>query len=217
MNTIIKDFQASDLGQSAPFHFAEIGPSAGASVESTRATADQIIAEAHAQAATIRQAAHDEGSAAALEAAARQCDEKLQSHLATLLPAISALSEEIAAAKTAWLAHWERAAIQVAAAIAGRVVRRELSRSPEITLSLVQEALELAAGTSDIQLRMNPLDVASLGPCVEKLVADLGRLGKTQVVADERITAGGCRVDTRFGSIDQQFEAQLARIQQELA
>ena len=30
------------------------------------------------------------------------------------------------------------------------------------------------------------------------------------------ITPGGCRVETRYGAIDQQFEAQLARIEEEL-
>jgi flagellar assembly protein FliH len=37
-----------------------------------------------------------------------------------------------------------------------------------------------------------------------------------RIVADESITAGGCRVDTEFGSLDQQLEAQLARITEEL-
>jgi flagellar biosynthesis/type III secretory pathway protein FliH len=36
------------------------------------------------------------------------------------------------------------------------------------------------------------------------------------VVADPQVSLGGCRVETRFGVIDQQFEAQLARIEQEL-
>jgi len=35
-------------------------------------------------------------------------------------------------------------------------------------------------------------------------------------VADPDITPGGCRVDTQFGSIDQQLETQLARIEEEL-
>ena len=35
-------------------------------------------------------------------------------------------------------------------------------------------------------------------------------------MADPEIARGGCRVETRFGTIDQQFEAQLARIEEEL-
>jgi flagellar biosynthesis/type III secretory pathway protein FliH len=36
------------------------------------------------------------------------------------------------------------------------------------------------------------------------------------LVSDATVTAGGCRVETRFGTIDQQFEAQLARVEEEL-
>ena len=41
-------------------------------------------------------------------------------------------------------------------------------------------------------------------------------LGETQIVADAAISPGGCRVETRFGAIDQTFEAQLARVEEEL-
>ena len=36
------------------------------------------------------------------------------------------------------------------------------------------------------------------------------------IVADPEITTGGCRVETQFGMIDQQFEAKLERIEEEL-
>ncbi|MBW8885281.1 MAG: hypothetical protein JF612_11035 [Planctomycetia bacterium] len=37
-----------------------------------------------------------------------------------------------------------------------------------------------------------------------------------RIVEDSAIAAGGCRVDTEFGSLDQQLEQQLARIAEEL-
>jgi flagellar assembly protein FliH len=97
------------------------------------------------------------------------------------------------------------------------VIRREVKHAPEITLDLVSEALELAAGSAEVQLRMHPDDLAALGRRVDEIAAKLHRLGAVSVVADGAISRGGCRVDTRFGSIDQQFEAQLARIELELA
>ena len=107
-------------------------------------------------------------------------------------------------------------AIRLAVSIASRVIRREVERSPEITLTLVREALELAAGSADIQLRLHPGDLSALGPHVTQLAAELARLGKPEIVADASIEPGGCRIDTRHGAIDQQFAAQLARIEQEL-
>jgi flagellar assembly protein FliH len=141
---------------------------------------------------------------------------RVDEHLSTVVPALSDLVEQMAMAKADWLAHWERTAIHVAAAIAARVVRRELARSPEITLTLVREALELAAGAGDIQLRLHPDDFETLGHHAGRLAGELARLGKVDVVPDPAITKGGCRVDTRFGTIDQRLEAQLARIEEEL-
>ena len=44
----------------------------------------------------------------------------------------------------------------------------------------------------------------------------MSALGDAEVIADAAIGQGGCRVETRFGTIDQQFESQLKRIAEEL-
>ena len=80
----------------------------------------------------------------------------------------------------------------------------------------MREALELAAGEDHLRLHLNPADHETLGPRVTLLIKELSGLATPEVVADPAITRGGCRVETRFGVIDQQFEAQLARIEEEL-
>ena len=104
----------------------------------------------------------------------------------------------------------------MATAIAQRLIRRELTGHPEITLSLLREALELAAGNSQLRIHVHPEDHRTLGKQVEMLVEELSGLADAELVADEEISRGGCRVETRFGTIDQQFEAQLKRIEEEL-
>ena len=37
-----------------------------------------------------------------------------------------------------------------------------------------------------------------------------------EIIAEASVSPGGCRVETRFGTIDQTFEAQLARVEEEL-
>ncbi len=104
----------------------------------------------------------------------------------------------------------------MAGAIAARVIRHELRRQPEITLTLVREALELAAGSPGVRLRLNPDDHKALGAQVRALIDAMSALGDAEVTADAEISPGGCRVETRFGTIDQQFESQLQRIEEEL-
>ena len=119
-------------------------------------------------------------------------------------------------AKHDWLTHWEKSAVHVAAEIAGRLIRGELARQPEIPLKLVREALELAAGSTRLRILLHPKDYQTLSRQVEVLVKELSGLAQAEVVADAGISPGGCRVETAFGQIDQQFEAQLARIEEEL-
>jgi flagellar assembly protein FliH len=41
-------------------------------------------------------------------------------------------------------------------------------------------------------------------------------LAPAEMIADPEISPGGCRIETLHGAIDQQFESQLARIEEEL-
>jgi len=80
----------------------------------------------------------------------------------------------------------------------------------------VLEALELATGSPNVRLHLNPEDHKALGTQVRTLIDAMSGLGAAEVTADAAIGRGGCRVETRFGAIDQQFESQLKRIEEEL-
>ena len=92
----------------------------------------------------------------------------------------------------------------------------ETVESPEITLGLIRESLELATGSCEIQVHLNPADHETLKPQLQLLEAELEKLAPVQFVPDSQVTRGGCRVETKFGTIDQQIEAQAARIEEEL-
>jgi flagellar biosynthesis/type III secretory pathway protein FliH len=216
MSTIIKASGPTPALDAGAFNFDDLGGRAKAYLEEVRRQAAEILAQAQQDAIDIRRRAEEQGQTAALEAAERLCEEKLARQTSTLMPALRDVVSGIHHAQSQWLMHWERTAIHVAAAIASRIIRRELRRTPDVTLALVREALELAAGSAAIQLRMHPDDLESLGKEVESLTSELARLGKPEIVADAQIEKGGCRLDTRMGTIDQQFAAQLARIEEEL-
>jgi flagellar assembly protein FliH len=181
-----------------------------------RAEAAKILAEAREEAARLKQQAEAEGRCEGMAAVERTVAEQLGQELSTLRPALDQAVEEIRRAKQAWLRQWEKGAVHLAAAIAARVIRRELSRTPDVTVALVREALELAAGNAELKIRLNPLDHAALAPQIQMVVRELTPLAQTELVADPHVAQGGCRVETRFGAIDQQLESQLARIEEEL-
>ncbi len=80
----------------------------------------------------------------------------------------------------------------------------------------MREALEMAAGSSQITVRMHPEDHKTLSSQLARFAQETARLATLEIVPDPAITRGGCRLETRHGAIDQQLEAQLARIESEL-
>lgn len=181
-----------------------------------RQEAATILAQAQAQAEQIRRTAMEEGKRAALEATEATLRTRIEQQLQSVVSTLKNAIQEILTARERWQRDWEQNALKLASAIAARICRREVEKVPLITVDLVREALQLAAGNQRVTLRVNPHDFQALKPHIEQMVGQLASVSDTRVIADPNISTGGCRVDTDFGSIDQQFEAQLARILEEL-
>lgn len=216
MSTVIKAADHERGVHGVALNLEDLAHRADGYLQKVRAQAEQIVAQAARDAAALRQAAEAAGRQAAAEAAEKSVEQRLARQLETVLPALRGAIADIERSKHGWLAHWERQAVRLSAAMATRVCRRELTRQPEITVELVREALELAGSGARLRLLIHPDDHAALAPQLERVIGEFGRLAPTELIADARISRGGCRVETEHGAIDQQLEAQLARIEEEL-
>jgi flagellar biosynthesis/type III secretory pathway protein FliH len=221
MATIIRkenahELQAGRAVRRESFNFADMEGRAGEYLETVRQEAGKIVQEAHRDAERIRKQAEVAGRKAAESAIERILDEKVAKRMETLLPALEKVIVQVNDAKGELLRQWERSALQVITAISARVIHRELKREPTIVLDLVAEALRLATGSTDVTLHINPSDYEHMGSQIEQLSKALCRLAPSQIMADPAISAGGCRIETKFGVIDQQIEAQLRRIEEDL-
>jgi flagellar assembly protein FliH len=203
--------------QSVAFSFADLHGQASDYLETVRQEAAKLVQQAHREAEQIRREAEAAGRKAAEAAIERILEEKVAKRMDTIVPALEQLVNQINDAKGKLLGHWEHSGLQVATAIAERIIRRQLDRHPEIALDLIADALRLAAGAAEITLHINPTDHANLGSQIERLSASLCRLAASQIIADPEVSVGGCRVETKFGEIDQQIESQLRRIEEDLA
>lgn len=216
MSTVIKAADPHADMQSVAFNFDDLAAQGEAYLRKIRAQAEQIVAKAAQEAVAIRKTAEAEGRQAAAKAIETLVDQKIGQRLETVLPALRTAIEDIQRTKQGWLGHWENQAIHLAAAMAARVCRRELTQHPEIPLELLRETLALAGGNARLRIALNPDDHAALGGQIQQVIMEFSRLATSEVVADAKITRGGSRVDTDYGVIDQQFETQLARIEEEL-
>lgn len=188
---------------------------------------EALLAQVREQAAAILQNAKQEGETIRAQAAEQGRDDarreaeqtvrnELAAQAATLLPAVESVVHELQLAKEQWKAHWNASVLELAAAIASKVIRRELDKYPVISSDLIAEAVELAAGAEQIQLQLNPADAESLAPIAEQLTGPFRPLGPTMIHPDETVEPGFCRIRTEFGEIDQTLATQLARITEEL-
>lgn len=211
MATILKSKSALPA-EPVVYRFDDVADDARLIIESAQAEAAKLVAQASAEADDIRRRAAQAGQADA-QLAAR---EEMQLRLQTLLPALTQAAEQLTAARQAWLQEWQDQAIHLAVKIAERVVRREIERAPSIPLAYVREALEMCAAAPQVRVLLHPEDAQSLGESAGQIVREIMPAAHCEIVADESVTQGGCRIETRHGEIDQQIETQLKRIEAEL-
>jgi flagellar assembly protein FliH len=216
MPTIIRATDRESAPHTVAFNFDDMTAQANRYLERVRGEAAQIVRRAQEQATAMRGQIRREAEAEGRQAALQAVNQMVGQQMATALPALQKAVEDIRHAKQAWLRHWEQSAVHVAAAMAQRVLRRELTRQPEVTLTLVREALELAAGSTQLRIHLHPDDHRALASQVGALAKEMASVADAELIADPEITPGGCRVETGFGVIDQTFEAQLVRIEEEL-
>ncbi|MDR1291073.1 MAG: hypothetical protein LBK06_07730 [Planctomycetaceae bacterium] len=141
---------------------------------------------------------------------------QLGTQLETLLPAVKKMIERLDNARQSFLQLWEQSAIRFSVLIAERAISRELPNMIDVPLYLIRESLELGTGSASMKVRLNPDDYESLKPQVDLLVDELSVTAQTQIVADGKISRGGCVLETALGVIDNQIESRLKRIEQEL-
>jgi flagellar assembly protein FliH len=220
MSGIIKAGQlqgGADTLQSTAFNFEDISDKANHYLEAVRHQAARILEQAQQRAQQVEQQARQRGLQAAQQDNEQVLQQRLEDRLASLLPAVEEAISQLRQSRQEWLQQWERQTVHLAAAIAQRIVRRELAADPQISLDLVREALELAVGSGSVRLHLSPQDHQALNDQIADLAEKIHNLAPADIVADPQIAAGGCRVVTEFGCIDQRIESQLARIEEELA
>jgi flagellar assembly protein FliH len=219
MATIIKPEMLTASGTAlrhVAYDLTDMAAEADGYLVGVRREAAKIVEQARRDGAAVRQDAEAAGRRAAEEAIDRILDEKVAQQMKTLTPALQAAAQQIRDSQQSWLKQWESAAVELACAIAARLVRGELARRPEISLAWMREALELATGAGEIVIHLNPADHATLERQTAQLAASMHPTAKVRLAADATTSLGGCRVTTEFGTVDMQIEAQLERITQEL-
>jgi flagellar assembly protein FliH len=141
-----------------------------------------------------------QGERAGLEAAGQRGEAMLRRLTETL--------EELTTVRAQMIHRTEQQMVQLAIAIASRVVQREVTLDRDLLVAMARVALDRLGDTANITVRLNPDDFEITG------AARIAQLtgSHVQVAADARISRGGCRVESDLGVLDAGIDAQLSEI-----
>lgn len=151
-------------------------------------------------------AAYERGRAEAAAAAAGEH----QQQIGELTARMETLIQDFQAQVRQDSAQLERQAVELAVAIAGKIMQGAVEINPEYITTVVNEALALAKGAAVRKVRVSPEDMEFIE--VVGIVQHLRNFdGSWQFERDETIKAG-CVVETSAGEIDYQLDHAWERI-----
>lgn len=141
-----------------------------------------------------------QGERAGGEAAAQRGEAMLRRLTETL--------EELTTLREQMIHQTERQMVQLALAIARRIVHREISIDQDLLIAMARVALDRLGESAHVTVRLSPEDFDATS------AVRSGQWTGTHVtvVADARIGRGGCRVESEFGVMDAGVEGQIHEI-----
>jgi flagellar assembly protein FliH len=225
---LLKANDIRGLGSKVAFNFEDLVERGETYLETIRQQVREMLQKAEADVEVVRREAHARGLEQGRQEGLRQAAEQIQKRameiadktsrdgLSTTLPAMKAAVQALVIERDRWLAEWEAIAVRLAAGIAEKLIKRRLELNPDVAHDMIKNALQLAAGTPRITLRLHQDDAALLGEHAADIVRTLAFAGEAEIVSDASLTRGGCVIQTKHGTIDARLETLLERIVSEL-
>ena len=104
--------------------------------------------------------------------------------------------------------------VQLALAVARKIVGREVSLGPEAVTRIIREALTRVEHAGRITIKLNPADLELLTDIKPQLLSGLPEAGRAAFEADEGIARGGCLIETDGGEVDARIERQFQVVEE---
>ena len=185
------------------YDFAQLQPSAPPDPDA----ATRLLALAEAKAEQIRGQAHAEGFAAGHA-------EGVNDGLAAVQAAANALqaaANGILATREEMASGLEHDAVELALAVASKILSGTLEVQPERVLDVIRGALRHIADRRRIAVLVDPEDLEVVTAAIEQVSAQAGGIELCEVQAERRVGRGGAIVRTAEGEVDACVGTQLER------
>ena len=194
--------------RSQPFLYAEAVTAGGRNKTGCATTAGEgdpgaeIIAQREA---TARETGRREG-----EAQARAAGEK---HLAQIRESVTAAIAGFAQERTQYFQQVESEVVQLALAVARKILHREAQLDPLLLAGMVRITLEKIESATQVVLRVHPQQVSE---CRSYFAQHMEASQVPEVVEDPAVKMDHCLIQTALGTTEIGVEVQLKEIEQGL-
>jgi len=150
----------------------------------------------------------EEGLVAGREAALAQH----KSELSTLIAALTGAATELDLARNHLQASALKDVLDLAIAIGERATKRLGKMDATVAVNNTIEALKLVSHNSDLRIAIHPTQKAAIAEALPRLQMQWPTLKHVELIEDDSILPGGCRVFTTQGSIDGDLDTQIDKI-----
>lgn len=180
--------------------------------EAARAESEEILQRAREEAEQLREQARQEGRARGQEEASRE----MEGRLGAAIEAFRKAGDEVLHLRRQLVERQEKEMVELALAIARKVIHREITQDPETTQSIVKAILQETVDREEILVRLNPEDHEAALKCRAELMASADGIRKLSIERDPNVPRGGVLVESRSGEMDGRIEQQLEEVEQGL-
>ncbi len=140
--------------------------------------------------------------------------ESARSRIESLLSSLKEAFLGLQKVKKEILLDSEREAVELALAIARKIVCQEVATDRNVVLSVVKESLRKVVDHKKIKIRLCPDDLQFMKDAKSQLPGITEDFEKIIFEADKSIMNGGCIIDTSFGDIDARIDRQLQVVEE---
>ncbi|MBB6430738.1 FliH/SctL family protein [Algisphaera agarilytica] len=213
---LIRDAVVLDLG--------DLGKQAAKLKAAAQARAEQILQDARDEAQRIIAAAEQTGfDAGHAKGLAQGMEEgKAQGHAEALAAGnervqhVTAQFDAVAKDWDAYRTEMDRearsAVLRFALKFAQQVTHRVIEVDPGVIADQVATALSHVLEPTDVAIRVHPEDQAALREVLPDLLAGLSHLQHVDLIEDESVGRGGCKLGLNGGEVDASIPTQIRRL-----
>ena len=201
-------------------------------ITQAKLSSEQCVQAAQQEAEMMRQQARDEGSQQGYQdgkqagyeagyqdgliqgqqAGRAEMEQSIAEAVATTRRMLDASQQE----SEAMIFAAERQIVDIALAVARKIIAYEIAENPMVVLPLVKAALQKVSDQEEVVIRVSVDDFDSVLMAKKDLQTMVGREHALKIIVDHTIESGSCIIDTSYGEVDARIDTQFETIKKAL-